>query len=80
VKIYCLDEYQGKKYKSLIPYSEIYNYINTINLEQFKIGDIIPQGGIDPDLYIKGYKIIEKYYDLSFNRELCLVLDYIWWE
>jgi len=80
MKIYYLDEYEGKKYKSLIPYSEIYDYINSVNLKEYKIGDIIPQGGYDPDPYIIGYEIVEIYNDLSFNQELCLVINYIWHE
>jgi len=80
MKLYYLDEYQGKKYKSLILQNEVKDYINSINLEEYKTGDIIPQGGYDPDPYITGYKIVEKYYEPSFNQELCLVLDYVWHE
>lgn len=79
MKFYCLDD---RGYRVRIYDKETLNYISSVDYSGLRIGDVIPQGGLDPDPYIKGYKIVEwdgMEIDHRGNINLTIVVDIVWY-
>lgn len=80
MKFYCLNE-QG--YKCRIMDTDMLNHLSSINYNDIKIGDIIPQGGNDPDPYIKGYRMVNcDYMELDDYGSInpSITVDILWSE